>query len=135
MRHHLKFEVRGDTAHEIQIAAETIARQFFGLDVEIAPGSVYIDTTADYEAGNWVGRVSVDVRERPPKPEKRHLSANTDFEVVGLTLLEIERRVEGRLGELYGTEPFAYSMRIEPCQDRWSAKVSAWLGSNDMGDF
>lgn len=135
MRHHLKFEVRGDTAEAIQTSAEAIIRQFFGPDVEIAPGSVYIDTTADYEAGNWLGKVSVDVRERPSKSEKRHLSANTEFEIVGASLGEIERRVEGRLGELYGDEPYAYNLRIEPYQDRWTAKVSAWLGSNDMGDF
>ena len=135
MRHTLQFEVRGDTAEVIQSAAEEITLQFFGPDADIRSGNIYINTAADYEAATWVGRVSVDVRDRPAKPEKKAMSANTRFEVLGYTLAEIVALIDERLSSLYDTEEFSYSIEIEPFEDRWLAKVVSWLGSNDMGDF
>lgn len=138
MRHHLKFEVFAHTAREMQAHAETVAAEFFGPDVQIQTGNIHIVTTrADNSTYAWVGQVSVDVRERPAKSQEgpKYTSASTDFSILGSSLAEIVRRVEGRLGELYGSEPYHYNLAIKPFEYRWEATVSAWLGSNDMGDF
>lgn len=138
MRHHLQFEVLAHTASDMQAHAEAVAAEFFGPDVQIAPGNVHIVTTrADNSTYAWVGKVSVDLRDRPAKSQvgPKYTYAGTDFAVLGSSLAEIVRRVEGRLGELYGVEPYSYNLAIKPFEDRWEATVTAWLGSNDMGDF